>query len=81
MDAASPQGPPASHVYPGAMEEKPPPPDRSPQQGRRERPPGDFTSEEFEADTARFLDELRRRAEKQRHTRRRLGPPPPTKPV
>jgi hypothetical protein len=43
------------------------------------RPPGDFTSEELEKDTARFLDELRRRAEKQRQSsrRRRVPPPPP----
>lgn len=44
----------------------------------RKPPPGDFTSDELREDTMRFLDELRRRAEKrqQREPRRRPGPPP-----
>jgi hypothetical protein len=43
----------------------------------REPPPGDFTSDELREDTIRFLDELRRRAEKkQQREPRRPGPPP-----
>jgi hypothetical protein len=44
----------------------------------RKPPPGDFTSDELREDTTRFLDELRRRAEKkqQREPRKRPGPPP-----
>jgi hypothetical protein len=44
----------------------------------RKPPPGDFTSDELREDTTRFLDELRRRAEKkqQRKPRKRPGPPP-----
>ena len=45
---------------------------------KRKKPPGDFTSKELREDTARFLDELRRRAE---HRSKKLpskkpGPPP-----
>lgn len=41
-------------------------------------PPGDFTSEELQEDTARFLEELRRRAEhkRQKAPLRKSGPPP-----
>ena len=41
-------------------------------------PPGDFTSEKLQEDTARFLAELRRRAEnkKRRAPLRKPGPPP-----
>ena len=44
----------------------------------RPQPPGDFTSQELREDTARFLDELRRRAEakKRREPRKKSGPPP-----
>ena len=44
----------------------------------RKPPPGDFTSDELREDTTRFLDELRRRAEKrqQREPRKQPGPPP-----
>ncbi len=44
----------------------------------RKPPPGDFTSEELQKDTARFLDELRQRAEqkKRKLPRRKTGPPP-----
>ena len=44
----------------------------------RGRPPGDFTSEELREDTARFLDELRLRAEhkKRKAPLRKSGPPP-----
>jgi hypothetical protein len=59
------------------MDEERETPDVSPNGDRRKDPPGDFTSKELEEDTARFLEEVRRRAEKQRrHTRRRRGPPP-----
>ena len=42
------------------------------------RPPGDFTSEELQEDTARFLHELRQRAEQKerRLPRKKSGPPP-----
>jgi len=64
------------------MEDKPTPPDEAPPNGKLKRPPGDFTSEELAADTARFLDELRRRAEQQRQIPRpRSGPPPPAGPT
>jgi len=49
---------------------------------RRDRatPPGDFTSDELREQTARFLDELRRRAEKRRlKPHKKPGPPPPPK--
>jgi hypothetical protein len=40
-------------------------------------PPGDFTSDELREQTARFLDELRRRAEKKkRQPHKKPGPPP-----
>jgi hypothetical protein len=41
-------------------------------------PPGDFTSEQLQEDTARFLEELRRRAEqkKRKAPLRKSGPPP-----
>ena len=42
----------------------------------RKRPPGDFTSEELEEDTARFLEEVKRRTQR-RPVRRKAGPPPP----
>ena len=64
-----------------SVEDKPPAPEETPPDRQPERPPGDFTSEELEADTARFLEELRRRAAQQRRIpRRRSGPPPPAKP-
>ncbi len=72
-----PQAPRATGVYLRVEDERPPP-DETQAGGQPERPPGDFTSEELEADTARFLEELRRRAEQQRRIpRRRSGPPPP----
>jgi len=45
----------------------------------RTEPPGDFTSDELRDDTARFLDELRRRAERKRRREphKKPGPPPP----
>jgi hypothetical protein len=45
----------------------------------RTQPPGDFTSDELREDTARFLDELRRRAERKRRREphKKPGPPPP----
>jgi hypothetical protein len=49
--------------------------------GRRPRqPPGDFTSDDLREDTARFLDELRRRADKKklRAPYKKPGPPPKT---
>jgi hypothetical protein len=59
------------------MDEERETPDAGADGDRRTGPPGDFTSKELEEDTARFLEELRRRAERQRrHTRRRRGPPP-----
>jgi hypothetical protein len=44
----------------------------------RRRPPGDFTTEQLQEDTARFLDELRRRTEKKQRQlpRKKRGPPP-----
>jgi hypothetical protein len=44
----------------------------------RTDPPGDFTSPELREDTARFLEELRRRAEKKKgqEPRKKPGPPP-----
>jgi len=44
----------------------------------RKDPPGDFTSQKLREDTARFLDELRRRAEEKRRRQppRKPGPPP-----
>jgi hypothetical protein len=48
---------------------------------KQTQPPGDFTSPELREDTARFLDELRRRAEqKRRQLPRKPGPPPPSAP-
>ncbi len=47
----------------------------------RRPPPGDFTSEELQEATARFLAELRRRTEqKKRRLPNRNPGPPPTKP-
>jgi hypothetical protein len=55
-------------VEPSKLEQKP-------------QPPGDFTSPELKEDTARFLDELRRRAEqKRRQPPKKPGPPPPSAP-
>jgi hypothetical protein len=53
-------------------------PDRSAETDEREPPPGDFTSQELREDTARFLDELRRRAEnkRRREPHKKSGPPP-----
>jgi hypothetical protein len=53
------------------------PPERANSDKHRE-PPGDFISEELRKDTARFLDELRRRAEQKRRRlpRKKPGPPP-----
>jgi hypothetical protein len=44
----------------------------------RNDPPGDFTSEKLREDTARFLDELRRRAEvkRRRQPPKKPGAPP-----
>jgi hypothetical protein len=44
----------------------------------RKDPPGDFTSQKLREDTARFLDELRRRAEEKRRRQppKKPGPPP-----
>jgi hypothetical protein len=43
----------------------------------RSTPPGDFTSEELREQTARFLAELRHRAEKKRSKLpKKPGPPP-----
>jgi hypothetical protein len=43
----------------------------------RSTPPGDFTSDELREQTARFLAELRRRAEKKRRELpKKPGPPP-----
>jgi hypothetical protein len=43
----------------------------------RSTPPGDFTSAEFREQTARFLAELRHRAEKKRRELpKKPGPPP-----
>jgi hypothetical protein len=59
------------------MDEERETPDVAANGDRRKDPPGEFTSKELEEDTARFLEELRRRAENQRrHMRRRRGPPP-----
>jgi len=45
--------------------------------GDRATPPGDFTSDELREQTARFLDELRHRAEKRRlKPHKKSGPPP-----
>ena len=57
-------------------EERRVPAERS-DRNERTPPPGDFTSQELQEDTARFLDELRRRTEeKQRLRRKKPGPPP-----
>jgi hypothetical protein len=61
------------------MQEEPKTPQCGSRAADRKRPPGDFTSEELEEDTARFLEEVRRRAEarERRAARRKPGPPPP----
>lgn len=51
------------------------PPERA--DDKQTEPPGDFTSPELREDTARFLAELRRRAEKRKRLpRKKPGPPP-----
>ena len=62
------------------MVNEPTKPDR--RSGKTDRtPPGDFTSEELQEDTARFLDELRRRAvEKERRAALKKPGPPPAEP-
>jgi hypothetical protein len=64
------------------MEDDPRMPAEKTHDDPRRRPPGDFTSEELQEDTARFLDELRRRADhkKRRAPLRKSGPPPPAEP-
>jgi predicted Zn-dependent peptidase len=47
------------------------------ERAERSTPPGDFTSDELREQTARFLAELRRRAEKKRREPpKKPGPPP-----
>jgi hypothetical protein len=60
------------------MEDEPRKPADANRDDERTPPPGDFTSQELQEDTARFLDELRRRAEqkKRRAPLRKSGPPP-----
>jgi hypothetical protein len=63
------------------MEDEPKTPERRSGEEEGKRPPGDFTSKELQEDTARFLDELRRRAEeKQRRAPLRKSGPPPADP-
>jgi hypothetical protein len=60
------------------MEDEPRMPAERPRTDQRKPPPGDFTSAELQEDTARFLEELRRRAEhrKRKAPLRKSGPPP-----
>jgi hypothetical protein len=39
-------------------------------------PPGHFVSEDHRAETARFLDELKKRLRREKAEEPRLGPPP-----
>lgn len=60
------------------MEDEPSMPAERGRADEKNPPPGDFTSEELQEATARFLAELRRRAEnkKRRAPLRKSGPPP-----
>ena len=60
------------------MTEEPKTPADRPQEREDGEPPGAFTSPELQEDTARFLAELRRRAElkTRRAPLRKSGPPP-----
>jgi hypothetical protein len=51
-----------------------------PDADERSQPPGDFTSPELQEDTARFLAELRRRAEQRRRRLEHKKPGPPKPP-
>jgi hypothetical protein len=51
--------------------------EEKPRSKRAETPPGDFLSDDLREETARFLDEVKRRIRKGQQSRQepRLGPP------
>jgi hypothetical protein len=49
------------------------------EEGRVKKPPGEFVSDELEAHTKRFLEEVKGRAKRRRESAEdELGPPPPS---